>query len=1059
MSLSETAPSIHPSPCFEPESGPRRYDMAVALVLAAALLRLILSALGMPFVFATFYPAVMLAALSGGVREGLLATVLSVAVAGAFWIEPLGALIAPPPFNLLGVAIFVVNGFLVSWVAEKVQQVNLRRRRAEAARRVELERLVDERTLELSKQIAEREAAEARMSLALAATESGIWEWTLATGRNVWSDNLWGLFDLEATGQESSYELWEQSVHPDDRARVAQLIGAEAAAGREFETSWRVNTPAGAPERWLLSRGRPVMGADGKPERYLGIVIDITERKREVDVAERKRAEAALRESEERFQALFETMPDGCAYGRMVYDETGQPVDFIPLAANSAFDRQSGVDSVVGKRVTQALPQMREALPRLIETFGRVARSGRPERFTIEFKPTARWLNVSVCCPGPDHFVAIFDDITERKQAEDALQSSEKRLKAFLDNSALVAWLKDEHGRYVFMSENFRRQAGLRLEDALDKTDFDLFPPAVAESCKASDLAALAAEAPIESLEAVPKADGSLGWWLNNKFTYLDSSGRRYVGGLGVDIAARVEAEAALRKSEQRLQRFYNSGLLGLFYWNRNGLVVDANDKFLEMTGYQRGDLAAGRIDWRRMVPPEFENLNEQSYAELMALGANSAPFEQEYVRKDGSRLPVLIAAAMLDETRYDGVSFVVDITERRQAQQALVLAKAEAERANIAKSKFLAAASHDLRQPLQSLTALLRVIEAQIANRQAPNRALKKAQDAVNSLNGLLRGILDIARLDAGVVEPVKSSVDLREMLTRLADEYGARAAETGLALRFAPRALRIHTDPTLLERIVRNLIENALRYTRSGGVLIGLRRRGAHVRLDVIDTGVGIPADKQGEIFQEFHQLNNPGRDASLGLGLGLAIVARLARLLDVEVAVSSRLGRGTRFSLLLPLERTPPAPVEARRAVVGSGGRILVIDDDEAVRDAHETLLECMGYEVRSADTGERALTLAEREQWRFDAILADYRLGAGLTGTETATEISRRAGFAIPTVILTGDTAVEPILEVAATDFVMLHKPADPDELLEILASLSSGEDRSRHRARSPCRALS
>ncbi|PPQ33213.1 hypothetical protein CCR94_02540 [Rhodoblastus sphagnicola] len=149
---------------------------------------------------------------------------------------------------------------------------------------------------------------------------------------------------------------------------------------------------------------------------------------------------------------------------------------------------------------------------------------------------------------------------------------------------------------------------------------------------------------------------------------------------------------------------------------------------------------------------------------------------------------------------------------------------------------------------------------------------------------------------------------------------------------------------------------------------------------------------------------------------------------------------------------MEQTTPAPIETKRAVFSPGGRILVIDDDEAVREAHETLLECMGYEVFSADTGEKALALAEQERWRFDAILADYRLGAGLTGTQTATEISRRAGFAIPTVVLTGDTAVEPILELSSTAFTILHKPADTDELLEILASLSSGERRFRGRSR-------
>ncbi|PPQ28111.1 hypothetical protein CCR94_18605 [Rhodoblastus sphagnicola] len=318
----------------------------------------------MRFLFVTFYPAVMLAALYGGVRAEWLATFLSATIAGYFWIEPPVSLIAPAPIDFLGVAFFVANGFLVSWVVENVQQSNLRRQQAEGSRRVELERLIAERTIDLSKQIVEREASEARMRLALEATESGIWEWTLATGRNVWSDNLWRLFGLDATGQEASYELWRRSVHPDDRARVTQLIVAEASAGHDFELSWRVNLPTGAPERWLLSRGHPVMGVDGKPERYIGIVIDVSERKRAED-------------AEERFRALFENMQDGCAYCRMVYDESGQPVDFVPLAANPAFYRLTGVENVIGERMTEALPNVSEAWPGLIEIFGRVARTVR----------------------------------------------------------------------------------------------------------------------------------------------------------------------------------------------------------------------------------------------------------------------------------------------------------------------------------------------------------------------------------------------------------------------------------------------------------------------------------------------------------------------------------------------------------------------------------------------------------------------------------------------------------------------------------------------------------
>ena len=232
----------------------------------------------------------------------------------------------------------------------------------------------------------------------------------------------------------------------------------------------------------------------------------------------------------------------------------------------------------------------------------------------------------------------------------------------------------------------------------------------------------------------------------------------------------------------------------------------------------------------------------------------------------------------------------------RTQASgRALALAKAEAERANLAKTKFLASASHDLRQPVQSLTLLLNMIGRQVGDKPTIAKAVDMATSAVESLNNLLNGILDISKLDAGAVSPELRNVNAGELVERLTGEYRPRATAAGLTLRCVANALWVRTDATLLERILRNLIENALRYTGKGGVVVGVRRRGETVRLDVVDTGIGIPADKRTEIFEEFRQLNNPAVDAKRGLGLGLAIVSRVAKLLGASVQVASNLGRG--------------------------------------------------------------------------------------------------------------------------------------------------------------------
>jgi CheY-like chemotaxis protein/two-component sensor histidine kinase len=316
--------------------------------------------------------------------------------------------------------------------------------------------------------------------------------------------------------------------------------------------------------------------------------------------------------------------------------------------------------------------------------------------------------------------------------------------------------------------------------------------------------------------------------------------------------------------------------------------------------------------------------------------------------------------------------------------------------------------------------------------------------KQALGGLNGLLTAILDISRLDAGVVAPNIDNVDLRAMLERLSAEYGAKAEDKGLELRVMPRNLYALADPSLLERALRNLIENAMRYTPSGGVLIGLRRRGSRVRIDVVDTGIGVPEEKQQEIFDEFIQLNNPGRDLAKGLGLGLAIVARLAALLDARVEVSSRVGRGSRFSLSLPAAEAGAAVEVQPVHLEDPRGRILIIEDNLILRRGLENIARKWGCKTLAASSGEEALEVASARRWRFDAVISDYRLGAGLTGVQAAQELMRQSGREIPTLILTGDTATEHIAEIAASGFELLHKPVSAEQLRRKLARLLASE---------------
>jgi CheY-like chemotaxis protein len=264
--------------------------------------------------------------------------------------------------------------------------------------------------------------------------------------------------------------------------------------------------------------------------------------------------------------------------------------------------------------------------------------------------------------------------------------------------------------------------------------------------------------------------------------------------------------------------------------------------------------------------------------------------------------------------------------------------------------------------------------------------------------------------------------------------------AEAKGLRIKTVPGTVMVQTDPVLIERVLRNLIENAIRYTNVGGVLLGVRRRGDHVRVDVFDTGIGVPHDHLPYIFDEFYQVGNQGRNRQHGLGLGLSIVRRIARLLGAELLVTSHEGRGSRFSLLLPQGQATPqsTPVVARTGA--EGGRILIVEDDAGVRAGLGILAESWGYTVVTASSGEEALALFSAGGGRFDVVVTDHRLGPGLNGTEAAKEIHKKAGRFIPTLIVTGDTAPERISEVYDSGFDILHKPVATGELRRKLAQL-------------------
>lgn len=383
---------------------------------------------------------------------------------------------------------------------------------------------------------------------------------------------------------------------------------------------------------------------------------------------------------------------------------------------------------------------------------------------------------------------------------------------------------------------------------------------------------------------------------------------------------------------------------------------------------------------------------------------------------------------------RFENLALVEKLrVESERTEQA----RQKAEEANLAKSKFLAAASHDLRQPVHAQELFLEVL-ARSELSPVQHKVLGNARTASQASAQMLNTLLDFSRIEAGVVEPQRSAFRLQPLLNKLEKELGSQADAKDIVYRYRDTSLAVYSDPALLELMLRNLITNAIRYTHQGGLLIACRKRDEHVQIEVFDTGIGIAPEQQAEIFREFHQLGNPERDRVKGLGLGLAITDGLANSLQHGLSVVSQPGRGSVFRIRLPLASTDlddnvfalpdRTPLKADNL---QGLRVLVIEDDAIVRRGMVQLLEDWGCECRDAEYIEQALQHVTG--WRPQILISDYRLRDNQTGTQAIELLREALGKTTPALLITGDTGPDRLREARNSGVPLLHKPVSPAKL--------------------------
>ncbi|SFX60604.1 ATP-binding response regulator [Marinospirillum alkaliphilum] len=442
----------------------------------------------------------------------------------------------------------------------------------------------------------------------------------------------------------------------------------------------------------------------------------------------------------------------------------------------------------------------------------------------------------------------------------------------------------------------------------------------------------------------------------------------------------------------------------------------------------------------------ENARLNKINQALIERVEAGSGLSSSPYASFEQAAALAEQVKARTAELTHLNEQLLQEISDRKRIEGWLLEAKQDAEQANLSKTRFLAAVSHDLLQPLNAARLFTSALEEQPLD-TGLQHLVRSVSHSLADVEYLLSTLVDISKLDAGVIQPDLSVFTLRDLLDNLAAEYRQVARSERIEFCYVACSVPVQTDLHLLARILRNFLANAMRYTPPGGkVLLGCRRQSGVVVVQVLDTGPGIPEDKLGMIFQEFQRLEpNPANHRDQGLGLGLAIVDRMARMLKHPVSVRSCLQRGSMFSVTLPL--APEGQFPQLRTAVGtlprlqlSGARIWVLDNDLSICEGMERLLHTWGCGVRTAQHAEGLDLLLSQERALPDVLVVDYHLSAGVSGLDLVQNLQQKTGVELPVLVITANHSHQLKAEVKQRGYQLLYKPVKPLRLRQLLVHL-------------------
>ena len=499
-----------------------------------------------------------------------------------------------------------------------------------------------------------------------------------------------------------------------------------------------------------------------------------------------------------------------------------------------------------------------------------------------------------------------------------------------------------------------------------------------------------------------------------------------------------------------------------------SGTIRYANRQVSALFGYPHDEIIGLRVD--TLMPERFRerhHIHRKDFFRNPRVRSMGQGLELYGRRADGTEFPVEISLSPIEVGEGSlAAAAIRDVSGRKRVEAELIAARQVAERAreaadqarctadqaresadraNRAKGRFLATASHDLRQPLQTLALLNGTLRRTVTDPDICE-VLVQEEQAISAMSRLLNALLDISKLESGAVKPEPTDFAVAELFMGLRAEFANLAASKGLTLEVEPDSGSAHSDPSLVEQMLRNLVANAIKYTRQGHVRLSCSQaQDAKVRIEVLDTGIGIPADQLASIFEEFYQVGVPTNSSREGYGLGLSIVQRIAALLDLKLEVHSEVGKGSTFSMLLPSATLPVAPPTYRRPNAQlqrrrtDRPRVLLVEDDASVRDATRMLFSVEGYRVTAVASLAEAMHVA-RDGEAPDILVTDYHLGDGQTGTQVISAVRAALEMAVRSVLITGDTSTA-IREIPRDPHLRIaSKPINAEELIALMRDL-------------------